>query len=168
MGQENFTELTDEQAPRDGQSGTVDPLKAQTPPSCESLQQDLAWSDKPITTTIKWSEAPPCLQQLVVQGFPQGTRNPGLHNLAVYARKSDPDNWPRLVEEMNRKYMHPQLAMNEVNTIIESQKKKPYFYGCKKQPIAPFCNREICKSCKFGVGNGPRVHGDQLSLSFDQ
>ena len=34
-----------------------------------------------------FDDGPPCLQHLSAQGFPQGTRNNGLFNVAVYCRK---------------------------------------------------------------------------------
>ena len=97
---------------------------------------------------------PPCLQHLCKQDFPQGTRNSGLFNLGVYARKAFPDKWEEKVEEYNRKYMNPPLPSEEVTTIKKSLSNKNYIYTCKDEPIHSHCNSELCKTRKYGVGSG--------------
>jgi hypothetical protein len=96
---------------------------------------------------------PPCLQHLLSQGFPKGTRNNGLFNLAVYARKAQPDNWQKLVEDFNANYMDPPLTSEEVLGVIKSAGRKDYAYTCKQSPIQQYCNAAKCRGCKFGVGN---------------
>ena len=68
-------------------------------------------------------EGPPCLQHLTQQGFPEGTRNNGLFNMAVYARKAFPDNWQAMVESFNIKFMDPPLKSTEVLEVIKSASK---------------------------------------------
>jgi hypothetical protein len=106
-----------------------------------------------------WSEeilpqGPPCLQVLIKQGFPEGTRNQGLFAMGVYAQKANPDGWREMVEDYNLKYMKPPLDAKEVLLIIGSLGKKEYNYACKKQPICDFCNAALCRSRKYGVGTG--------------
>jgi len=96
--------------------------------------------------------APPCLQLLVKQGFPDGTRNNGLFNLGVYARKYQPEGWQRQIEEMNGKYMNPPLHSTEVLGVIKSVGRKEYAYTCKQPPIMSFCNQVKCRQCKLGIG----------------
>lgn len=98
---------------------------------------------------------PPCLQHLTSKGFPKGTRNQGLLNLGIYAKKADPDNWKRLLEEYNTRFMDPPLSAEEVLAIAKSLEKKEYAYTCKAHPIQPFCNQAKCRTCKFGVGGNP-------------
>lgn len=95
---------------------------------------------------------PPCLQTLVQQGFPDGTRNQGLMNLGVFAQKCYADRWESVVEEYNRLYMKPPLQTDEVLNIIKSLKRKQYSYTCKSQPIQPYCNAAVCRTCVHGVG----------------
>jgi hypothetical protein len=95
---------------------------------------------------------PPCLQILIKQGFPPGTRNTGLFNLAVYAKKVSPDEMPRMVEEYNKKWMDPPLTSTEVLGIIKSLNKKEYEYTCNQQPIKSVCNRPKCRGCQYGIG----------------
>jgi len=113
---------------------------------------------------------PPCLNLLCASNFPAGTRNNGLFNLAVYARKKDPDNWMRLVEDMNTEYLDPPLSATEVLGVIKSVQKKDFQYMCTQAPIKQFCNKEICKTCQFGVGgsaNGFPKFGTLTKLMTD-
>jgi len=98
--------------------------------------------------------APPCLQTLCDQGFPEGTRNNGLFNIAVYARRKWPDDWQRHVEEFNHKYMQPPLNSDEVQLVIKQMGKKEYLYKCNDQPIVSYCNAALCRTRQFGVGLG--------------
>ena len=96
-------------------------------------------------------DGPPCLQALCSQGFPPGTRNNGLFNIGVYTKKFDPDNWEKLLEKYNQKYMKPPLMSKEVAVVVKSL-DKGYQYKCKDQPINSFCNVNVCKTRKHGVG----------------
>ena len=106
----------------------------------------------PVLTDIK--DGPPCLQVLLKQGFPQGTRNNGLFNVGVYLKKSNPEKWQTEIEDYNRKYVHPPLPAQEVLTLIGTLKKKEYNYKCSDEPIKSYCNVSKCRGCKFGVGGG--------------
>jgi len=99
-------------------------------------------------------EGPPCLQHLAAQGFGEGSRNNALFNLGVYARMSEPDNWEAALKRINAKMIIPPLEAKEVDTVIKQLKKKDYFYKCNDQPIASFCNKSVCLTRKFGVGEG--------------
>lgn len=105
------------------------------------------------TKESKLEQGPPCLQHLTLQGFPAGTRNIGLYNLGVYAKKKDPDNWEAQTEQFNIKFMDPPLGSAEVNELLKSLRKKDYQYQCKVAPLSNHCNSAVCRSRKFGVGN---------------
>jgi hypothetical protein len=129
----------------------------------ESLKQGIEWFHKPLVSSVDLPQGPPCLQHLVQIGFPEGTRNSGLFNLGVYCRKADPDNWKTTLEEMNQKYMQPQLDSGEVANVKKSVGKTKYFYTCDQQPIAAHCNRTICRTRGFGIGaNGALPEFGQL------
>ena len=106
-------------------------------------------------------DGPPCLQHLCRQGFAEGSRNNALFNLGVYARLLDPDNWENLIQRYNMDYLDPPLSHSEVGAVIRQLKKKDYFYKCDDQPIKPFCDKEVCKTRKYGVG--PNGIGNDLS-----
>lgn len=97
---------------------------------------------------------PPCLNHLVSMGFPAGTRNNGLYNLCVYAKKAHGDDWPQYVREYNQKYMMPPLDDNEVEGVIKSATRKEFNFTCKQAPIANYCNMPRCRTCKHGIGLG--------------
>tara|TARA_R100001443_G_scaffold117201_1_gene140421 strand:- start:629 stop:2155 length:1527 start_codon:yes stop_codon:yes gene_type:complete len=106
-------------------------------------------------------DGPPCLQHLCSKGFGEGSRNNALFNLGVYARMSDEDNWEVAVQRYNMDYLKPPLSHNEVGLVIRQLKKKDYFYKCEDQPIKPFCDKQVCKTRKHGVG--PTGIGNDMS-----
>lgn len=116
------------------------------------------------------SDGPPCLQQLMAQGFPEGTRNNGLFNYGIYAIKKNPDGMETMIEEFNTKYMEPPLSSAEVTAIIASlKKKKEYMYTCKRPPIVSFCNAALCRTREHGVDVGtcmPKI-GSLTKLNTD-
>lgn len=131
-----------------------------------SLQQFLDLASAKITTAEEFCKteyeakksdldgAPPCLKHLCEQGFPEGTRNNGLMNLAIYAKKAHPDGWQKALDAMNQKYMDPPLGATEVVGVLNSVKKKDYQYTCKSEPIHSHCNSHKCRLCTHGVGGG--------------
>ena len=91
----------------------------------------------PLNEQHDWlDQAPPCIQHLVIQGFPKGTRNSGLFNVGVFLRKKFADDWEKRVEDINIQYMQPPLGAQEVLTVVKQLKRKDYFYRCNDQPIA--------------------------------
>ena len=121
--------------------------------------KDLDKLVEPVGDTFE--DGPPCLQHLAGQGFPAGTRNNGLFNIAVYCRKSNPDNWEADVDKYNVECMAPPLPSSEVQGVIKSANRKDYHYTCSRAPIAPYCNAPVCKLRKFGIEGSndmPTVH----------
>ena len=107
----------------------------------------------PLVEKIDWlDQSPPCIQHLVVQGFPKGTRNSGLFNVGVFLRKKYPDEWEKRLEQANLEHMQPPLGAQEVLTIGKQLKRKDYFYRCNDQPIASHCNSPLCRTRKHGIG----------------
>jgi|TARA_R110000787_G_scaffold43799_5_gene107309 hypothetical protein len=109
-------------------------------------------------------QGPPCLQHLCRKGFGEGSRNNALFNLGVYARMFDDNNWETLLQSYNINYLKPPLSHTEVGTVIRQLKKKEYFYKCEDQPIKPFCDKQLCKTRKYGVGT-TGISNDLSSLT---
>ena len=109
-----------------------------------------------VTEFQEWLEqGPPCLQSLAKTGFGEGMRNNGLFNIGVYLRKRYGDsNWEEKVDQYNQKFLHPPLGHKEVAHIVRSLSRKAYEYKCHDQPIVSVCNRQICFTRKYGVGQG--------------
>lgn len=108
-------------------------------------------------------EAPPCLQHLCMKGFPPGTRNNGLFNLSVFAKQKYGDQWKEKIDQFNTKFMTPPLRSDEVQRTIKSADRKTYFYTCTDAPLAPVCNKVICLTRKYGIGNASDDLGVMLS-----
>lgn len=99
-----------------------------------------------------YKDAPPCIEKLAQTGFPEGTRNNGLFNLCVLARKMKPDDWQPLVMQMNIDIMDPPLPESEAMGVIQSMQNSDYQYTCSRPPLRPNCNAGMCRMRKFGVG----------------
>jgi hypothetical protein len=99
-------------------------------------------------------EAPPCLVKLAALGFGAGMRNNGLYQLAIYARKADPEGWAQRVNEFNRTLLDPPLSDLEVRTIVRSVGRKDYQYRCTQPPFKGVCDRPTCLTREHGVGGG--------------
>jgi len=99
-------------------------------------------------------DGPPCLNKLAKEGFTQGSRNNALYNIGVYRKKANPDNWEKMMDADNNKYIVPPLPSKEVVTLQKSLEKKDYKYKCKEAPIQPVCEAHKCSKCPFGVGYG--------------
>jgi len=99
---------------------------------------------------------PPCLETLIVSGFPKGSMNNALFNMGVYARMKYPEDWHKKIYEYNDRFMGPGSS-REVQQIIKSIDKKKYAYKCQEDPICGYCNKVICGGREFGItsGNSP-------------
>jgi len=80
-------------------------------------------------------DGPPCLQALCAQGFPEGTRNNGLFNIAVYLKKAHPGSWEDKMVEYNFKYVSPPLPNNEVQIVLKQANKKTITTNVKTHPL---------------------------------
>jgi hypothetical protein len=105
-----------------------------------------------VDTDTYFANGPPCLQHLVKVGFHRGHRNYALFNLGVLTRMADGDDWRQRVEEFNHRFIDPPLPSSEVANTIKSLQRKKYFYQCNMEPIVSVCNKDICRTRKFGIG----------------
>jgi len=117
-----------------------------------------------VAGTSQIPDGPPCLQHLAQLGFPQGSRNNGLFNVAVYLRKAFPDTWEQKLEEANRDLMKPPLTAREVEGVRRSVAAKTYGYKCNEQPICDHCDRKLCATRKFGISGGNDQPPDMSGL----
>jgi hypothetical protein len=108
---------------------------------------------------------PPCLRYLAsFGGFPEGTRNDGMYNAAVYLKKRHPDNWEDKLQEYNVKLCDPPLTLKEINELSRSVSRKDYNYKCKQAPIAPHCVRRKCVTQEFGIANGVTDSSESVDI----
>lgn len=120
----------------------------------ESQRQTADQMEKPVGPaegeTI-FVEGPPCLQTIeAMGGFVQGTKKDGMFDVAVYLRKRYPDDWQDHVDGFNRQMAN--IQSDEVQGIIKQVGKKAYGYKCKVPPINAYCNRRLCRTRQYGVG----------------
>lgn len=108
--------------------------------------------------TVKVDEkiegGPPCLQTILGQGVQSGSRNKVLFALGVYAQKAYGDDWVEKLSGLNRTFFSPPLGDAEVATLVKSLSRKSYFYTCNQPPLITYCNKSVCRKCKFGIGEG--------------
>ena len=101
----------------------------------------------------QFSDGPPCLQHMFADGPVGDDRNKKLFNCGVYCRLKHPDDWVQQFETMNQQLFTTPLDAKEVLTLQKSLDKKAYFYTCEQEPFKSYCDKELCMSRKFGVGD---------------
>lgn len=106
------------------------------------------------STTEFMPECPPCLVTITTNGIGEGGRNETMFNIGVMYQKMDPDGWQQLLERHNNQYCNPPLPASEIVQIQQQLSRKEYQYACKRSPLKDYCNKSLCLSRKYGVGNG--------------
>jgi len=119
-------------------------------------------------------DGPPCLQFLAREGFGEGGRNNALFNLGVYCRLranedaqwlSGDETWEDALRRMNDQWMAPALDKREVREVVQSLKRRNYFYLCNMPPINSCCNKDLCRQRRWGIGHG-RTEGEAGAPTF--
>jgi hypothetical protein len=105
-----------------------------------------------VETPPEFEEGPPCLQSLGISGFVPGMRNDGLFAVGVYLKKRYPDDWGAHVHAYNVRFFKPPIGDSEIKPILKSLSRKDYNFPCSKPPIVNYCNKELCRTRRFGVG----------------
>lgn len=113
--------------------------------------------------------APPCLEQLVVEGGAQGgigIRNKALFNFAVYLRKrfGGVDRY----DEYNARFFAPPVDSREAFQTAHSATKKRYNYLCRQEPLQSRCQRELCVKRKFGVSSRLEAGEDDIDVNLSK
>jgi hypothetical protein len=110
----------------------------------------------PSNDETSFYEGPPCLQTIEGRGgFEQGTKKEGMFSATVYLRKRHPDDWQKRVDGLNQKMAG--LLSDEVQNLIKQVGKKNYSYKCTLPPINSVCNRRVCRTRLYGVGETDAV-----------
>lgn len=119
----------------------------------ELTTTEVKFEGEHITVPEEFKEAPPCLKGLMADGFPEGSRNIVMYNIAVYLKKAYADLWEPEFEKYNQRYCEQPLSAAEVLSIQKSVSKKDYKYLCNQQPLCSYCNVSKCKTVKHGLGD---------------
>ena len=121
----------------------------------DSLKHFIGSKEKPPAKKEEISEplkgGPPCLNKLIIQGFPEGTRNNMLFNIGVYFKKAFPSAWKEHIRRFNEAKVEPSLSIKEVNNLIRSLDVNDYNYRCSETPISAVCDKQRCLVCTYGV-----------------
>jgi hypothetical protein len=106
---------------------------------------------------------PPCLEQIILQGVVNSYRNITMFNMIVAHRKASPEGWKKLLEESNARYCDEPLGAEEIVTLQKQHDKKVYGFQCTAQPLCNFCNKDLCRSRKYGIGGSGPVEFPKLT-----
>lgn len=122
-----------------------------------------AWAPESGGPEDLFQEGPPCLQTIQAQGgFQEGARNNGMQAVMVYLRKRFPDDWANRADAYNASMAG--LPSAEIQGVVKHNQRKQYNYSCKLAPINAHCNRRVCLSRMYGVGEaGPEARGHDIS-----
>ena len=99
-----------------------------------------------------YSDGPPCIELMVQNRVGEGGRNNALFHYGVYAKSKWPENWKTKLMLFNGSAMEQPLSDTEVNIITKQHDKKDWGYKCNDQPMCSLCDKKLCKSRKFGIG----------------
>lgn len=108
-------------------------------------------NDVEVRLSETFSDGPPCLQIMAMNGVPEGSRNNALFAMGVYTLLKYGDEWEPAFNELNKLVMQPPLPVKDVQTIGRSLGKKDYFYPCNKPPCVNLCNKDLCRKRKYGI-----------------
>ena len=78
--------------------------------------------------------------------------NNALFHYGVYAKNKWPDNWKSKVVVFNETAMEKPLSDSEVDIITKQHDKKEWGYKCKDEPMCSLCDKSLCRTRKFGIG----------------
>ena len=99
-----------------------------------------------------YSDGPPCIELMAQNKVGEGGRNNALFHYGVYAKNKWPDNWKSKVVVFNETAMEQPLSDSEVGIITKQHDKKEWGYKCKDEPMCSLCDKTLCRSRKFGIG----------------
>ena len=101
-----------------------------------------------------FSDGPPCIETLAAEKITEGGRNAALFHFAVFAKKKW-KNWKEKVSWFHENYMIGELDQSEIDIIKKQHEKKDWGYKCKDEPLCSHCDKTLCRTRKFGIGNAP-------------
>lgn len=97
----------------------------------------------------------PCHEAMYRRGI-QATvdgRNNCLYSIGQQFKRQRPDDWKELLLSFNKAHCKPPLGDAEVLQIANSIEKGDGFYKCKDACCSSNCDKELCLTRKYGVGD---------------
>lgn len=100
----------------------------------------------------EFSDGPPCIELMSINKVGEGGRDNALFHFAVYAKSKWVDKWKSKVATFNDTYMNPPLDDASVERITNQHDKKEWGFKCTDTPMCDLCDRKLCKTRQFGIG----------------
>ena len=100
----------------------------------------------------EFSDAPPCIEILALNKIGEGGRNNALFHYGTYAKQKWPSEWKSKLIMFNATAMEKPMPDSEVQIVITQHDKKDWGYKCKDQPMCSVCDKTLCRSRKYGIG----------------
>jgi hypothetical protein len=105
--------------------------------------------ERPVT---EYSDAPPCIELMAINKIPEGGRNNALFHYGVYAKQKWPAEWKSKMTMFNIDASTTPLSESEVDIIKKQHEKKEWGYKCNDVPMCNLCDKKLCRSRKYGIG----------------
>jgi hypothetical protein len=97
------------------------------------------------------SEAPPCIQSMLMQGVESGYRNQAMYNITVYLKRAFPEDYRDKAFDINQQVFDKPLAYAELKRTVGSAGRRDYRYKCSEEPCKSLCDRAVCVKRQFGI-----------------
>jgi hypothetical protein len=107
---------------------------------------------KVVRPQSEYSDAPPCIELMAINKIPEGGRNNAIFHYGVYAKKKWPSEWKSRLTMFNIAASANPLSESEVDIIKRQHDKKDWGYKCNDTPMCNLCDKKLCKSRKYGIG----------------
>ena len=118
-------------------------LKKITPEKLEELQIKRPESE--------FDDGPPCIESLTQNKLEDG-RDRLMYQYIIYAKKKWPENWQDKIFEFNYKYFKIPLDQKIITGKIKNNEKNDFHYKCNEEPMCNVCDKTLCRTRKFGIG----------------
>ena len=100
----------------------------------------------------EYSDGPPCIEILAMNKIGEGGRNNALFHYGTYAKQKWPAEWKSKVILFNATAMEQPLSDSEVQIVVTQHDKKEWGYKCNDQPMCSMCDKNLCRTRKYGIG----------------
>jgi hypothetical protein len=101
----------------------------------------------------EYSDGPPCIELMAINKIPEGGRNNAMFHYGVYAKKKWPAEWKSRITMFNIAASTTPLSESEVDIIKRQHDKKDWGYKCNDVPMCNLCDKKLCKTRKYGIGD---------------
>lgn len=124
--------------------------------AAESLKADLHQDLKRPTgdEAFDFAQAPPCVRKIYDDHAGDSMRNNSLYQAAIWLKRQYPDDWKDRMDLYNNTAFGKPVEQGEFKKIRNSVARKDYQYKCKDEPCLSLCEKDLCKTLKFGVRYG--------------